>query len=114
MLLLTFASSLVGMGCIRDTMEKSLAVLPPHNTRRRSRLPRMIAALRAVQVAARFNWLYQDATTYAPYTTETLQVPSLLLGRKCAARARPLQSERFSGRNPLPQCQHRACFLSCA
>lgn len=74
-------------------MEESLAVLPPHDMRRRSRLPRMIEALQAVQVAARFNWLYQDATTYAPYTTETLQVPSLLLGRRCAAHARPLQSK---------------------
>ncbi|KAK9845335.1 hypothetical protein WJX81_003690 [Elliptochloris bilobata] len=34
------------------------------------------------QVAARFNWLYHDATTYAPYMTESMHVPSLLLGRK--------------------------------
>lgn len=40
--------------------------------------------LRAVQVAARFNWLYHDTATYAPYTIETAHVPSLLLGRKCA------------------------------
>ena len=38
----------------------------------------------AAQVAARFNWLYHDTATYAPYATETAHVPSLLLGRKCA------------------------------
>ena len=41
----------------------------------------------AAQVAARFNWLYHDTATYAPYATETAHVPSLLLGRKCAPGA---------------------------
>jgi hypothetical protein len=41
---------------------------------------------RRAQVAARFNWLYHDATTYAPYATEALHVPSLLLGCECAPR----------------------------
>ncbi|KAL0028330.1 hypothetical protein WJX79_011067 [Trebouxia sp. C0005] len=34
------------------------------------------------QMAARFNWLYFDVTSYAPYTLETASVPSLLVGRR--------------------------------
>jgi len=30
----------------------------------------------------RFNWIWQDATTYAPYMAEAALMPSLLLGRK--------------------------------
>lgn len=33
------------------------------------------------QMAARFNWLYFDVTTYAPYTVECASKPSLLIGR---------------------------------
>jgi len=34
------------------------------------------------QMAARFNWLYFDVTSYAPYVLETASVPSLLVGRR--------------------------------
>ena len=33
------------------------------------------------QMAARFNWLYFDVTSYAPYTVESANKPSLLVGR---------------------------------
>ena len=33
------------------------------------------------QMAARFNWLYFDVTSYAPYTVEGACKPSLLVGR---------------------------------
>lgn len=35
------------------------------------------------RTAARFNWLYFDVTTYAPYTIEAQEMPSLLIGRRC-------------------------------
>ncbi len=36
------------------------------------------------RTAAQFNWLYFDVTTYAPYTVEAREMPSLLIGRRCA------------------------------
>ncbi len=40
------------------------------------------------RTAARFNWLYFDVTTYAPYHAEAQEMPSLLIGRRCAPGAR--------------------------
>ena len=36
------------------------------------------------RLAARFNWLWHDVTTYAPYTAEVAAaaLPSLLVGRR--------------------------------
>eukprot|EP00873_Tetraselmis_striata_P040751 jgi/Tetstr1/461015/TSEL_006165.t1 len=34
------------------------------------------------QMSSRFNWIWEDATTYAPYMAEAALQPSLLLGRK--------------------------------
>ena len=34
------------------------------------------------RTAARFNWLYFDVTTYAPYHAEAQEMPSLLIGRR--------------------------------
>lgn len=36
------------------------------------------------RTAARFNWAFVDATTYAPYAAETCELPSLLVGRRRA------------------------------
>ena len=40
------------------------------------------------RLAARFNWLWHDVTTYAPYTAEVAAaaLPSLLVGRRCPPR----------------------------
>jgi len=40
------------------------------------------------RTAARFNWLWQDATTYAPYVAEVTHLPSMLLGRKVERTAK--------------------------
>lgn len=39
------------------------------------------------RTAARFNWLYFDVTTYAPYTVEAQEMPSLLVGRRETVRS---------------------------
>jgi origin recognition complex subunit 2 len=36
------------------------------------------------RTADRFNWLYFDITTYASYEAEAREMPSLLVGRRCA------------------------------
>ena len=41
------------------------------------------------RTAARFSWLFFDVTTYAPYHAEAQEMPSLLIGRRCARR-RPM------------------------
>ena len=42
------------------------------------------------RTAARFNWAYFDATTYAPYQAEAQEMPSLLIGRRRASLSRKL------------------------
>ena len=34
------------------------------------------------RTAGRFNWVFVDATTYAPYAAEARETPSLLVGRR--------------------------------
>eukprot|EP00951_Prasinocladus_malaysianus_P007716 scaffold55356_cov46-Prasinocladus_malaysianus.AAC.1 len=34
------------------------------------------------QTAAQFNWIWEDATTYAPYVAEASHIPPMLLGKK--------------------------------
>lgn len=41
------------------------------------------------RTAARFNWAFVDATTFAPYHAETRELPSLLVGRRRAAAPLP-------------------------
>ena len=43
------------------------------------------------QLAARFNWLWHDITTYTPYVSEfsRVAVPSELVGRRCAFALHP-------------------------
>ena len=45
------------------------------------------------RTAARFNWAFVDATTYAPYTAETRELPSLLVGRRQAVLPRACFSQ---------------------
>ncbi|EIE20142.1 origin recognition complex subunit 2 [Coccomyxa subellipsoidea C-169] len=39
------------------------------------------------RTAAQFNWLHFDVTTYAPYTVEAREMPSLLIGRRETVRS---------------------------
>ena len=62
-----------------------------------------------MQMAARFNWLYHDTATYAPYTAETAHVPSLLLGRKCGRGPPRLCPMPCSGLVPCKRSLSRSC-----
>ena len=70
------------------------------------------------RTAARFNWLYFDVTTYAPYHAEAQEMPSLLIGRRCAAGARSAsQAARRPPNASLLLCHargRRLCAAHCA
>ena len=57
------------------------------------------------RTAARFNWLCFDVTTYAPYHAEAQEMPSLLIGRRCATGARSASQAAL--------CRPELSFLAC-
>ena len=62
------------------------------------------------RTAARFNWSYFDATTYAPYHAEAQEMPSLLIGRRSAlmvSKAHPSVSVNPAAMRPTMRMLRR-------
>ena len=62
------------------------------------------------RTAARFNWAYFDATTYAPYHAEAQEMPSLLIGRRSAlmvSKAQPSVSVNPAAMRPTMRMLRR-------